>query len=749
MTFKISWAAFSSAALATTAFSDLARSADLGDSFILGQQEVPMTLVPRGLAASLGPTEFDSTNAFDVEDLLKYTPDLVVGERSEFNDSAVITLRGTNGTQSARTLVMIDGFVVSNLLGNSENFAPKLNFIGPSEAQQLDVVYGPYAARYGGNSMGGVVSLTTRQPTQKAGYVTLRSYATPFERFGIDETFTGYSAEAGGSWQQPSSPWSARLSARHTQRVADPMAYALLAPSAGPAIPVTGAYVDPQFATPVYGADSPSEIVQNQFRASVGYKFAGGWEVEGILFGWLTRQERTDPRSFLRDAAGVPVYTARVNLDGTVYTATGLDLSLERRSEFLAGIKASGTMLGWQSAVNLSHYWIDTQDDRTSRDYSAGVTDGGGMLTLQESPGWSTLDAQLDRTFGRHHLAVGFNGNQYTARQSNYSTVNWRLASSPFFRSETFGDTRSVGLYAEDRISLTSTTSLTLGARADRWEAYDGGAGEDFTGTLESDRYPERQESAASPKLTVETALGKNLLMQLNLATATRFPTVGELFQGRIDPATGGLDPESFNPALRPEQSRDANFLLRRDFQNVSVTSSFFYQEIEDAILGFVGDDRSDVVTSFRNVERTRQFGVELTAEATDVLVDGLDLQISVTRLDARTVRDRSNPAADNRKSPGIPKWRSSGVVRYRLAQRLNASLGWRYAARPNPALAGVELGDYGYRGEYFFIDARLTWNLNDALKLGVGVDNASNDKVYATHPLPQRTGFAEFTLQF
>ena len=529
------------------------------------------------------------------------------------------------------------------------------------------------------------------------------------------------------------------------------MRYAPLAPAAGPAVPVTGAYVDPHLATPVFGASSPNEIVHNQFRASVGYEFRSGWQLEGSLFGWLTDQDQTDPRSFLRDATGQPVYDARVNFDGAVYTATGLALSLDRRSEFLGGIKVTGAVAGWQAAINLSHYWIDTQDTRTSLDYSLGIADGSGLLTLQEDPGWSILDAQFERSFGRHQIAFGINANQYTTGQSNYETVNWRLASSPFLRSETFGSTRSAGIYAEDRITLTRATSVTLGARADRWEAYDGGAGENFTGTLQTDLYPDRQDSSVSPKLTFETAFRERVQLQLSLGTATRFPTVGELFQGRIDEATGRLDPDSFDPDLRPERSRDANLLLRKDFADVRLTSSLFYQDIEDAILAFNGLNQFGTpVNNFKNIDRVRQFGIELVGEATDVFIDGLDLDVGITRIDARTVRNAADSAAEDRAFPGIPEWRANGMVRYRMAERLKVSLGWRYASRPNSDIEGLERGDaYGLQSEYFFIDARLTWNLNHALQLSLGIDNLSNDKAYARHPLPQRTGFAEFRMKF
>ena len=76
--------------------------------------------------------------------------------------------------------------------------------------------------------------------------------------------------------------------------------------------------------------------------------------------------------------------------------------------------------------------------------------------------------------------------------------------------------------------------------------------------------------------------------------------------------------------------------------------------------------------------------------------------------------------------------------------------MGWRYATRPNSDLFGQVRGDaYGFQTEYFFVDARVSWDMNDAIQASIGVDNITNTQSYVSHPLPQRTGFAEFKMKF
>lgn len=68
---------------------------------VVGQQDTPITVVPRGLSVSLGQEEFDAVNALNVEDLMKYAPKrlargLLAGHRVEsdrFTQRTVLGVR--------------------------------------------------------------------------------------------------------------------------------------------------------------------------------------------------------------------------------------------------------------------------------------------------------------------------------------------------------------------------------------------------------------------------------------------------------------------------------------------------------------------------------------------------------------------------------------------------------------------------------------------------------------------------------
>ena len=126
-----------------------------------------------------------------------------------------------------------------------------------------------------------------------------------------------------------------------------------------------------------------------------------------------------------------------------------------------------------------------------------------------------------------------------------------------------------------------------------------------LAGARRDARYPVRRSQSWSPKVSVQRDLGDKLALQISLGTAQRFPTVGELFQGRFDDVTQEIDPQSFDPNLKAEKSRDANIILRYRQGRSRLTASLFYQDIRDAIFSFSGlNSFGTVTTSYKNVDR-------------------------------------------------------------------------------------------------------------------------------------------------
>lgn len=729
---------------------------------VVGQTDAPITVVPRGLSVSLGEQQFDAINAINVEDLMKYAPNFFIRKRYIGDANGVPGFRGTHSTQSARTLAMVDGFVISNFLGNSFGFPPKWGVVGPGEVRQYDIVYGPYSARYHGNSMGGVISITTKAPENDEAFATAQYFVQPYDQYATGETYTGYSFEAGAGWRPGEGPFALRASWRHFENEGQPMSwYQFNAPVATAGTPVTGAVVDPDLIVPrpIFAAQSTDQNTQDQFRLRADLD-VGSWELQGLAVYWLTEQDLTRPDIYIRNAAGDPVTSGVVSFGGANYTLAAAPFAITDRTEILTGLKASGPVAGWDASINLSRFWQAKDDGRQSSSYDTGVANGAGRLTRQDEPNWTTLDATLERTFGAHALAVGLTANQYEAATDVFNTSNWRAASinpagtlaGDGRTNLTGGKTRLLGAFIEDDIDLSDTLDLTLGVRVDRWEAFDGqvgglgaaAAGSGLRPFVVQD-FPDREETDVNGAASLQWEIADGWFGQLSLATATRYPTVGELFQGSLL-SDGSFNLNSFDPNLKPEKSKDANLMLRRELGPIRLTGSLFYQHVDDFLFRQQGFNQFGViVSSNQNIDEVRQAGIEGIFEASDWLADGLDMELNLAFIDAEILSNPGAPASEGKQFPRIPYWRANGSIRYRFASDWQANLGFRMNTETSNDLEHTQFGDtFGYASEQFIVDTRLTWDATEQAQISFGIDNINNDKAWAFHPFPQRTFVVE-----
>ena len=733
---------------------------------VVGQQQHPIEIAPRGLAVSLGDEQFAAVNATNTEDLMKYAPDFFVRTRFPGDSNGVAGFRGTHSIQSARTLVMVDGFVVSNFLGNSFNFSPKWGVVGPGEVRQFDIVYGPYSARYAGNSMGGIVNIITRDPERTEAFARVQLLSQPYRQFGTDSNYWGWSGEAGIGLKQKNGPWSLRLSARHFRNDGQPMTFLGLAPGGTGGVAVTGAIIDPgqvaakaagtglenapavpgpppvipgAAATPIFAAQSPSAITQDQAKLKLGYD--DGAVTGQLLFAyWHNEDRQYAPDCYLRDGAG------NVKCDGTVtvgtqsYRALGANFSKTLRDEFLLGGKIAAPLGGdWTARLALSTYQAVRSDTFQSSSYTTGRNGGPGLITSAGPTGWVTGDFAVERRGEPVDLAFGLSGSAYRTDSVISNLPDWHSKAFATLNTRTFGKTRTLAGWGEAVAHLSPIASITAGLRYDDWRAYAGG----IRTAAAAGFYPARRQGALNPALTGQIDLGDTRL-QLSLATATRFPTVGELFQGGL--LSDGSFNAGFDPNLKAERSLDANFLVAQQIGTVRLTGSAFYQRVRNTIFQFFGFNQNGLlVSNFKNIDLTRQYGFEGIFETKDWPVRGMAVEGNVAWIDSRTLRNASAPAAEGVQFPRIPRWRINGNIRQDLGHGVQAALGLRYASRPNTDIFGLIRGDtFGFTSELFQLDAKVNWSVTDNMRLSAGVNNITNDRAWVFHPYPQRNFLLE-----
>lgn len=146
------------------------------------------------------PTRINVLTSFQVKALpaqytdeyLQYLPGVNVSRPfGIFSSKSTVTMRGLDGKEQGRVLVLLDGIPVNKADGGSVNW----NLINTGDISRIEVVKGPGSALYGGNAMGGMVNVITKKPVLPlSGKVGLK-YGT-YNTFGGDLSVSGKLADS-------------------------------------------------------------------------------------------------------------------------------------------------------------------------------------------------------------------------------------------------------------------------------------------------------------------------------------------------------------------------------------------------------------------------------------------------------------------------------------------------------------------------------------------------------------------------
>ncbi len=311
-------------------------SRDLGTVTVIGRRLTSLpTQIPTTIEGISGPELAVRINATDAEDALKYFPSLLVRKRYVGDyDHAVLATRASGTGNSARSLVYVDGILISNLLGNGASFTPRWGLVTPEEIERVDVLYGPFSAAYPGNSVGAVVDYVTRMPEELEINARVSSFSEDFHVYRSQGTYDGWQASASAGDRQ--GPWSWWLNFNRLDSDAHPVSYANKLVSAG--VPdsagtvVTGALAarNPREQDwLILGSTTATHTIQDHAKLKVAYEISPALNLSYTL-GWWDNDAQRASASYLRDTAGSTVYAGSINVDGRRYTVTPADFAPTR-----------------------------------------------------------------------------------------------------------------------------------------------------------------------------------------------------------------------------------------------------------------------------------------------------------------------------------------------------------------------------------------------------------------------------------
>ncbi|MBY0575212.1 MAG: TonB-dependent receptor [Gallionellaceae bacterium] len=691
----------------------------------------------------------ESTNVINTEDAVKYLPSIQIRKRYIGDRNAILSSRNAGTIDSARSLVYADNVLVSMLLGNSYSFAPRWWFVAPQEIERVDVSYGAHSAAYAGNAAGVVMVMKSRMPEKFEAYADAQAFSQPFKLYGTDETYNGSRVGVFLGNRNGDLRWT--LNAGHFENTGHPQMFAAAARSvAAPgAAPVVTGYIWDKDAKGadrvVMGATSIDHNIQDNAKVKLAYDFSPGSRFTYTLGYWQSDSD-ANVQSYLRDAAGNPIYSGNVNIDGSSYTLANTAMQPSKRLEehWMNSLtwrydKKQESDWAFEAALTKYEFGKDTTR-RPTVALPAASGGGAGQVQLQDGTGWHTADVRADwrpeRGKRGHDVAFGFHHDQHTLNDRTYSNANWLAGDMTTVNAGNTGKTETRGLYVQDAISMKHDIKLTLGLRYEQWRAFGGTKTNAVPVTV---AYPERSENYTSPKLSLSWAATEDWLLRGSLSRAARFPTVTELFQGVVS----GTSVINNDPNLKPEKILAGELAAERDLGGAgNLRVSLFEDNVTDYLTRQTNTTVAPTVTNIQNVDKVRVRGMETSMQRRNAFMQGLDLTGSLTYADPKILANNNNPASVGKQMIRIPNWRATLAATWRPNDTMDFTLAGRYSGRQYGELDNSDTNDktYGGSSQFFVMDAKFNYRFDKRLSMAVGADNLNNEKYYAYHPYTQRT---------
>lgn len=692
----------------------------------------------------------DSINVINTEDALKYLPSIQIRKRFIGDTNGIVASRSSGTLVSARSLVYADNLLLSNLLGNSYSYPPRWGMVTPEEIERVDVIYGPFSALYPGNAMGAVINMSTRMPDKFEAHAKAQVFNQNFKLYGTDDSYSGKQFSAALGNRDGALSWWFNLN--HLDSHGQPMTFLTQPLSTKNAavgdLQVSGAHTDlDPSGNPrtILGATGIAHTIQDQAKLKLAYDISPTL-VASYTLGLWQGDNTTGVASYLKDGAGNPVYSGKVNFSGKQYTLKDTDLNpgSSEQQHWMHGVSLAshtGGSWDWQALASVYDYSRDLSRAPTTA-LPAAARSGPGTLTDMGGTGWRTLDLRGTwRPNPAHEANFGYHFDHYQLDTEVSRTANWTSGSAISRTSAFAGKTKTQALYAQDAWRFAPDWKATVGGRWENWQAFDGTVS-NATSTL---GFGERNENFFSPKLALSFQPAPAWSLRASLAQAYRMPSVAELYQGSI--SNNAIVKN--DPNLKPEQALSGELTAERELGNGLLRVTYFQENAKDAL--YSQTNLATNVTTIQNVDGIRTRGLELAYQGVDVGLRGLDLTGSITYANSIITQNDANSTTVGNRQPRVPDWRATVSATYRQNAQLSYALAGRYSGRQFNTLDNSDSNadTYGGTSTFFVLDVRLRYKIDRQWSAAAGIDNLTNRQYFVAHPYPQRTLSAELKYDF
>jgi iron complex outermembrane receptor protein len=718
---------------------------------------------------SITAKQIDETiNLKDPEDAVKYMPSLFVRKRNDGDNQAVLATRTWGLNSSARTLIYYDDLLVSALIGNNNSGAsPHWNLISPEAIGRIDFLNGPFSAAYPGNSIGGVLLITSKMPDKPFAVAKETVSVMPWNQYGTKDTYVTSQTSAAAGNRDGKLSWL--LTANYLDSYQQPLTYTTFGTVFG---------VGPANTTGTIGALSRTGGIANVIgtgtlahsqQTSENVRLA--YDVSPLVqatysFGIWNNHQTSNPQTYLTSTAtGTPTFGGQAGFASNKYiwdqTQMSNAISLKSDTKGVYDFDLSASSYNYLQDIMFNPFTVAP----TGVGYSQN-----GKITRNDGTNWQNADAKgIWRPYGYdgpQEISFGLHGDRYELNNPVYLSSVWYATSSTGtgqIASEGIGETRTGALWLQDAWKIIPNLKLTLGGRLETWRAQDGfninsvpapGTGIPASPIPVFVAVPKNQPTLDStnfsPKASLSYDPNKEWNITANFGEAYRYPTVTELYQNITVAGVATFA----NPNLTPEQDLSGELNVERHWNDGRVRLTLFKEHVNNAIISQTTNITNSTggqtpTTTIGNVDAIGMQGVELSGEKDNVAIKGLKLFGSVTYVDSRILSDPTfvNAAGQptnvvGKRVPNVPEWRSTFGVTYRPNDSWAYTVAARYTGKQYATLDNTDVIQHVYQAfdPFLVVDMKIHYTATKNFAFDFGIDNIFNAQYFLFHPFPGRT---------
>ncbi len=711
---------------------------------------------------SITDRQIDQTiNLKDPEDAVKYMPGLFVRKRNDGDNQAVLATRNWGLSSSARTLIYDDDLLISALIGNNNSGAsPHWNLVSPESIARIDFLDGPFSAAYPGNSIGGVLLITSKMPDKPFAIAKETLSVMPWNQYGTKDTYASSQTSAAAGNRDGKLSWL--VAANYQDTYQQPLTYttngSIPAGTSGafPALNKQGLVAD------VVGTGALAHSQQTSGNFRFAYDVTPLVQATYSLGIWNNVQT-SNPQTYLTSTAtGLPTFAGLSAFASNKYiwdqTHLSNAVSLKSDTKGIYDFDLSASSYNYLQDVMYNPFTVAPTGVGFSQN---------GKITRNDGTNWQNADAKgIWRPFGfdgPQEISFGIHGDRYRFENPVFASTVWNATTTTgtgALYSEGIGETRTGALWLQDAWKILPELKLTLGGRLENWRALDGfnaGTTSNAAGVITSTaaiNQPGLNSTNFSPKASLSWDPNKEWNVTANFGEAYRYPTVTELYQNITVAGVATFA----NPNLAPEQDLNGELNIERKWNDGRVRLTLFDERVNNAIISQTNLVTSPTTgaqvptTTIGNVAAIRMQGVEVSAEKDNVGIKGLQLFGSVTYVDSRILSDPtwagSNPLTGlpdtvvGKRVPNVPDWRAKAGVTYRPNEAWAFTLAARYSGKQYSTLDNTDIIShvYGAFDNYIVADMKVHYTATQNFAFDFGIDNLFNEQYFLFHPFPGRT---------